>query len=404
MGILGLNRSKLASGAAMFRNPEQIRPRTIGIIAGAIAVLFVVLRLLVAANGDVSQYVVAGHVHTNAAEVRPKIHVFDTEGYDGQFYWRLATNPSELDSTPYRGVQFDSSLRVSRIGYPTIAWMLALGQSDWVKWTLVLTNIIGIAVLATAGASIARSRGRPALAGLAFASSSGLVMALSRDLTEVTMVAGLVAGLALIERRQYAWATVCWMIACLVHEQSLFLLIPYGAYRVVGMVRRREWSLGRADVPWIAGMSAFGLWQLTGRFLVGSFPVLASGSASMGVPFKGLFGQINHWVRDGFTGQQYLIVPQLALLITLIVLAFRSMRTLSAEDSWQRWALIVATALATGLSTNVWVGPAELRHLVVLTMIAWLVIVSSGRRIPITLVGATAAVYLMTATLRVAAI
>lgn len=378
---------------------------SVGLVAGLLAFAFVGLRLLVAADGDISKFVVAGNIHTNAAEVRPSIHVFDSAGYDGQFYWRLATNPSELDSTPYRGVQFDSSLRVSRIGYPTIAWALAFGQAELVKWTLVLVNLIAIAVLAASGASIARSRGRPAFTGLASASASGLVMALSRNLCEVSMVAALTAGVALMSRRQYAWATVCWMVACLIHEQSLFLVIPYGAYRVVQMIRLKRFALTTSDAPWIAGLAVFGLWQLTGKLLVGSYPVLASGSASMDIPFKGLIHQANQWIQHGFgTDQQYLIVPQLALLIVLIVLAFRSAATLTAEDRWLRWALVTATVLASGLSKNVWVGPAELRHVVVLTVIAWLVIVMSGRRIPITLAGATAAVWLMTATLRAAAI
>lgn len=377
---------------------------SVGLLAGLIAFAFVALRLLIAADGDISKFVVAGQVHTNAAEVRPAIHVFDSDGYDGQFYWRLATNPSELDSTPYRGVQFDSSLRVSRIGYPTLAWAFAFGHAEFVKWSLVVVNIIGVAVLAASAASLARRRGRPAFVGLALASSSGIVMSLSRDLCEVTMIAGLVAGLALISRRQYAWASVCWMVASLVHEQSLLLIIPYGVYRVVGMIRQREWGLGAADMPWIAGAAVFGLWQLTGRLLLGEFPVLGSSGASLDVPFKGLLGQAKHWITDGFDGQQYLIVPQLALLVALIVIAFRSMTTLAVEDRWLPWALAGAVALSTMLSKNVWVGPAELRHLVVLSTLAWLVIVSSGRRLPIPLIAATATVWVMTAALRTAAI
>jgi len=379
-------------------------PWAVGLAAGLIAVVFVVLRLVIAADGDVSKFVVAGHVHTNVAEVQPAIHVFDSDGYDGQFYWRLATNPTELDSTPYRGVQFDSSLRVSRIGYPTIAWALAFGQATFVKWSLVIVNVIGIGVLAASAASLARRRGRPAFAGLALASSSGIVMSLSRDLCEVTMIAGLIAGLALIARRQYGWAAACWMAASLVHEQSLLLIIPYAAYRVVGRIRSREWKLGLADLPWIAGMATFGLWQLTGRLLLGEFPVLGSSGASLDLPFNGLLDQANHWITDGFDGQQYLIVPQLALLVTLIVIAFRSVATLAAEDRWLPWALASAAALSTMLSKNVWVGPAELRHLVVLSTIAWLVIISSDRRIPIALVGATGMVWLMTAALRTTAI
>ena len=147
--------------------------------------MFVVLRLFIAADGDVSRFIVAGQGATSATAVQPTTHVFASYGYDGQFYFRLATNPTELHLEEYHGVRLDSPARVSRIGYPTIAWALSLGQAAWVKWSLVLTNILGLGALAFAGAHLARKFGRPAYVGLAIASASGLVMSLSRNLCEV---------------------------------------------------------------------------------------------------------------------------------------------------------------------------------------------------------------------------
>ena len=133
----------------------------------------------------------------------------DTAGYDGQFYWRLATNPAELDLERYRGVQLDSPIRAARIAYPAIAWALSLGRAGWVKWSLVLMNVLAIAFLAVAAATLAKKRGRPALVGLAAASSSGLVISLSRDLCEVMRVAALIGGAALLAQRRYELATAC---------------------------------------------------------------------------------------------------------------------------------------------------------------------------------------------------
>ena len=129
--------------------------------------MFVVVRLLIAADGDVSRFIVAGQGATSATTVQPTIHVFASYGYDGQFYFRLATNPTELHLEEYHGVRLDSPARVSRIGYPTIAWALSLGKAAWVKWSLVLTNILGLGALAFAGAHLARNYGRPAYVGLA---------------------------------------------------------------------------------------------------------------------------------------------------------------------------------------------------------------------------------------------
>ncbi len=405
MGFLGLNRPGGVSGADLLRKPElrkpeRFAPGTIGIAASAVALLFVVLRLLVAADGDVSRFVVAGNLYTDSAQVQPAIHVLDSAGYDGQFYWRLATNPTELHITEYRGVQFDAQFRVTRIAYPTIAWALSLGQASWVKWSLVITNILGMGIIAFAGANLARSRGRPALVGVALASSSGLIFSLSRDLCEVTMIAALTAGVALMARRQYAWAAVCWALACLVHEQALFCVVPYGLYRLVRWIRRREWSPTAQDLPWIVSLAAFGAWQLVCRSVVGKFPVL-SAKGGLDIPFEGLIKQTKLWVQDGIGPVEALVVPQFALLVTLIVVAFRSSKNLQSDDQWLRWALVGAAALVASLSHPVWVDPAALRQLVVLSTVAWFVIVMSGRRIPLALVAATGLVWMLTAAVRV---
>ena len=404
MGFLGLNRLKLPSRAESFRKPERFGPRSIGIAAGAIAVVFVVLRLLIAADSDVSRFIVAGQGATNATSVQPTIHVFASYGYDGQFYFRLATNPTELQLEEYHGVRLDSPARVSRIGYPTIAWALSLGQAAWVKWSLVLTNILGFGALACAGAHLARKYGRPAYVGLAIASASGLVMSLSRDLCEVIMVAGVVAGIALMAREKYTYAAACWAIASLTHEQALLVVIPYATFRVVQILRQRSWRLTPPDLPWIATGVAFGAWQFVGRAAIGTFPVMESGNASVDIPFRGLIQQAAHWIENGLDRQQLLVIPQLVLLAALVVVALRSAASLATEDRWLRWALITATALAVSLSQNVWVGPAELRQFVVLSTLAWLVIVASRQQIPMLLFAATAAVWLATAALRTAAI
>ncbi|MBI4884008.1 MAG: hypothetical protein HY826_08135 [Actinobacteria bacterium] len=374
------------------------------VVAGLVATVFVVLRLFIAADGDVSKFVVAGSAHTDAAQVEPVIHVFDSDGYDGQFYWRLATNPAKLDLARYRGVQLDSPLRLSRFGYPAMAWVVAAGQAAWVKWSLVIVNIFSMAVLAASGAWLARSRGRPALAGLLVASSSGLVMSLSRDLGEVTMVAALVGGVALMERRRYQLAGACWLLACLTHEQALFCVVPYAAYRGVQMLRRRAWALTAPDLPWIMALAAFAVWQSACRVILGKFPVLESGGETIDLPMRGFVSQVSYWAHHGLARQQILVVPQFVLLTTLVVFAFRSLASLAPTDQWLGWALAGATATAASLSKIVWLGPAELRQIVVLSTIAWLVIVVSNRRVPAVLVMATCAVWLMTAALRIVAV
>jgi hypothetical protein len=343
-------------------------------------------------------------VHVDAATVTPRLHVFDSDGYDGQYYWRLATNPSVLQPEHYRGVELDSVLRDSRIAYPTLAWLLSFGQPGLAAWALVAVNVLALAALGAAGALLACTHGRSPWWGLALASSSGLVMAISRDLNEATMVAGLVAGVALLSMRRPAWASVCWLLACLAHEQALLCVLPFAAWSLVGHVRTRTWRPVLTDAPWLVALAGFGAWQLFCRAVVGSVPVLASGGASLDVPFVGLVNQVRVWARTGLARQEYLVVPQLALLMVLVVVALRRARTLPEGQRWLPWALAAASVLAITLSQQVWVGPAELRQFVVLSTLAWLVIVISPRRVPSLLLVATAAVWILTAAARAAAV
>jgi hypothetical protein len=386
------------------RRSRPVAAWTVALVAGLVAVLFVSLRFAVAAHGDVSRFVVAGNVAVDPATVSPPIHVFASDGYDGQYYWRLATNPSELHTARYRGVELDSVLRDSRIAYPALAWLFAFGRSGWVTWSLVAVNVLAIAALGAAGSVLSRVHGRSPWWGLMLASSTGLIMAVSRDLNEATMVAGLVAGIALLSLRRPGWASPCWLLACLAHEQALLCVLPFAVWSLVGHVRARSWRPVSTDGPWLVALAGFGAWQLCCRLVVGSVPVLASGGASLDVPFRGLVAQARVWARTGLARQEYLVVPQLALLAVLVVVAFRRARALPAHERWLPWVLGAASLVAVTLSQQVWVGPAELRQFVVLATIAWLVIVISPQRIPSVLVAATVGVWLLTAVVRSVAV
>ena len=122
------------------------------------------------------------------------------------------------------------------------------------------------------------------------------------------------------------------------------------------------------------------------------------------MPFRGLVDQVRVWARTGLARQEYLVVPQLALLAVLVVVAFRRAHTLPVAHRWLPWALGASSLLAITLSQQVWVGPAELRQFVVLSTLAWLVIAISPQRVPALLVGATAAVWLLTAVARSVAV
>jgi hypothetical protein len=67
-------------------------------------------------------------------------------------------------------------------------------------------------------------------------------------------------------------------------------------------------------------------------------------------------------------------------------------------------ALCAVVLLSASLSDNVWQAPGELRQVIIVPTVAWIVVIVSRRRLPTLLIGATGAVWVLTAGLRVLAI
>lgn len=124
--------------------------------------VFVFARLSLS-SFDWSSFVVAGDTFCNPAQVPASLTVLpQSDGYDGQFYYRLALNP--VTSTPTAsGVTLDApAYRHQRILYSTLAFVLSLGRTDLVPMMMVVINCISLCVLAALGAIYAQRFGQSA--------------------------------------------------------------------------------------------------------------------------------------------------------------------------------------------------------------------------------------------------
>jgi hypothetical protein len=65
-------------------------------IAGALATLFVLVRLAIIGHGDPTRFVIAGRVFADPARTPSGLHIFPGTGYDGQFFFRLGLDPANL--------------------------------------------------------------------------------------------------------------------------------------------------------------------------------------------------------------------------------------------------------------------------------------------------------------------
>jgi hypothetical protein len=133
---------------------------------------------------------------TSSAAIKHARPIDDKIGYDGQFYYFLAVDP-----THGRDYMDAPGIIYSRIGYPMTARVLSGGNASVIPYMMVLVNI-----LAAIGGTLAvafflrRHRLPPALA-LVYGLFPGLAMAVLRDLTEPLAFGLAAAGLVVFDAR-----------------------------------------------------------------------------------------------------------------------------------------------------------------------------------------------------------
>lgn len=353
------------------------RPAAVGAVSALAAAVVAGLRLAVATDGHIGRFVVAGDQYADPSRVPPGIPVGSGAGYDGQFYYRLALSPFDVAHRAF-GIQMDTAVRFGRVMYPFLAWITAGTRTAAVPWTMVAVNIAGIGALGVMGAVLARDGGRRVWWGLLLPGSFGFLWTLSRDLTEITEAALLVAGLLALRRGRPGWAAAALTAAVLSRETALV------AVGCIAVVQGRDWWRRRAGpgtmaLAWVVPVVGFVAWQLVVLARTGHLPATGSGSRNVGVPFDGLLRGISHYGALLPDVRALLWFGELVVMATLVVTAALAVRHSHAPDH-ERLAWVAYVVLALCLAPGIWLGDVGFRSLNDVYVLSWLVILASARR------------------------
>jgi uncharacterized membrane protein len=355
-------------------------PVVVGVLSGLTATVFVLLRLAIATHGNISFFIVAGIGHTEPRLVNPRIIVVPNNGYDGQFYFRMALDPADLARSAF-GITLDSVSRLQRIGYPAIAWLLAAGRRSLVPDTLVIANVAGLGVLGFGGALMVRDSGRHALWGLAIAGYWGYLWTAGRDLTEVTAAAFLVLGLYAYRHRRWVPASILLLGAVLSKETCAYVVLVMAATRLVGwVVRRHGRPVTRPDAAWIVPLVGFASWQAVVRAVTGHVPLLSSGQANLGVPFTGAVAGFRLHFQALPSTASFIWFGELIVLAAVTFAAGLSVRR-SSVPLHERLAWVAVVVLAASTARGIWLGDVGFRSLDDVYLFSWLVLLGSSRKL-----------------------
>jgi hypothetical protein len=356
----------------------------------------VAARVAVAGHGHVASFIVVGAAHVRS-RVPTGIPVTSGQGYDGQFYYRMALAPLNFHRTAF-GIQLDTVSRFERIGYPALAWLGAGGHEQFVPWSLVVVNVIGLVSLGALGAVIARGAGRHSCWGLLLPGYFGFIWVLSRDLSEIVTATFVVAGVVALRRNRYVLAGAAFSVAVLSRETSLVVIVLLALEnpllsigRWLGAKRLRSPLSIEATPPaggitpaisWLLPGVVFVVWQLVARSATDIWPLFSSGQHNVGTPFGGVVQGLRHYFDQLPSTASMLWFGELLVLAVVVIAAARSLRTTTAR-LYERAAWLVYGLVALTLAPGVWLGDVGFRSLDDLYVFSGIVLLSSRQRLSV---------------------
>ena len=385
-------------------------PWMVALVVVVLASGFVAVRWHVAAEQQVGYFVQAGDVIADPDDPPEGIPVLeDSWGYDGQYFWRLANDPFDIDSSHNEGLLIDTPYRTQRMGYPLLAWVITGGGRLSVAWALIVINVVAMGSIGALGALEARRRGFTGWLGLSVAFLPAFFFSLSRDLAEPQACALLLAAVLALRRERWGLAAAAFSLAVLTREQVVVVVGVYGLARLWAIVKGRT-GLTARDLPWIVPGVAFACIQGLLRVVGGTVPVLEGSGSNVVVPFTDLVPGVGEWIEQWpgigwrhVAGVPIPVVedlvralPELALMTVLVVVAL--LAPLPERWQWERAAVAVMAVLAVSLASVVWEGPADLRTIADLAVMCWAIALAAApRRVLVPLAVATPLVALLPA-------
>ena len=306
---------------------------------------------------DPSVFIVAGDRVVDRTQLASPIIVHsNSDGYDGEYYYRLALAPFDLGQ-PLFGVTLDSPpWRMQRVVYPLLAWTVSLGQAWLVPWTLLLLNLAGIAVVALFAARLTQQLELAPLTALAIAMWPGFLVSITHDTTEIVAASFVLAALDRYFAGQLWAFAVLGAVAGLTRETSL--LIPGGVllYELYSRNFRAVFAGAAALLPFL-------VWRQVQPLLWGTAQTSTIAN-NITWPLAGITGAVASMIFGGYvtqTGVKGFILRSYALVSTVFLLGFSVMVALAGVRGLRKVLLVAwlpTAAVVSVLSARgPWIDP-----------------------------------------------
>lgn len=205
------------------------------------------------------------------------------EGYDGQFVYHIAIDPSPEDVASKLDVP---AYRYQRILYPILARVMALGNPAWIPWTLILINLIAHFIGTAGMVSLLQEYQIWIGYALIYGLWVGLIAPIGLDLTEPLAYALAILGLLARKRSNNVLGAIFLTLALFAKETTVLFWL---AALVADLLSRDKWS---SVLQLGIGGAIYAIWQMVTFLIFGSFGLGSGGAMATSfelIPFMGLW-------------------------------------------------------------------------------------------------------------------
>ena len=260
------------------------------------------------------------------------------QGHDGKFFFVQANDPLILQPEENAAVMDRPIYRSQRMFYPLVAGAGGALSAGAIVWTMVVANVLGMAVGSWAVGAIAARHGASPWWGLAFVFNVGLLSELYIDGAGILAFALACLGALALEDDRPALASLAFVASALTRE---VMLVFVALTAVLWMIRRRA-------VPWLFAVPAaltVIAWGLYVRLQLSPYAGVDQVREITLIPLSGMLGAATSGLA---TAADYLLmVLVLALMVAVAIRAWKS-------NVYLTWGAVGFAVLAPFLTIYVW--------------------------------------------------
>ena len=328
---------------------QTLMPVAVPVILAALVIGFVLVVQLIHYHGNLTGFIVFGHVY--APSTRPPADAVygGLTGYDGQFFYVLGHDPLLLHHSTIaqmRATVDPELFRIQRVGYPLLAFLLSGGQAGALPAALLGINVIALLAVTAGCGTWLRRRGISPMWALAISLSPGMLLPMVRDLSDPLSTACVLAGVLLWQARRRWPAALALTAAVLTREVMIVLVIA-----VALEAAHRAWRERRSPQAWRAVVAqawpvvlvpagVFAVWQIYVMIRAGG-PL---GTSPAMIPFTNMTQEIARAVPVA-GGIGFVDIIWVVLMAVAVGLSVRCLRAGATALSVAACALCVSVVL-----------------------------------------------------------